>query len=151
MKAKSEIQTNTRCSMGVEGLDDVLGGGLPRNRIYLIQGDPGVGKTTLALQFLLEGVRLGETGLYITLSETKEELEMVAHSHGWDLGKIQLFELSSIEESLKGEMDNTFFHPSEVELNRTTKVLLDEVERVKPMRVVFDSLSEMRMLAETPL
>jgi circadian clock protein KaiC len=137
--------------MGVEGLDDVLGGGLPRNRVYLVQGDPGVGKTTLALQFLMEGVRLGENTLYITLSETKEELAMVAESHGWDLGKIHLFELSSMQESLKGETESTFFHPSEVELNRTTQALLAEVERVKPLRVVFDSLSEMRMLAETPL
>jgi circadian clock protein KaiC len=137
--------------MGIEGLDDVLGGGVPRNRIYLVQGDPGVGKTTLALQFLLEGARLGETSLYITLSETREELEMVAESHAWDLKKIKLFELSSMQESLNGETESTFFHPSEVELNRTTKALLDEVERVKPLRVVFDSLSEMRMLAETPL
>ncbi len=137
--------------MGMKGLDDILGGGLPRNRVYLIKGDPGVGKTTLALQFLLEGARLGEGGLYITLSETKEELAMVADSHGWDLGKIHLFELSAVEEKLKGETESTFFHPSEVELNRTTKALLDEVERVKPARVVFDSLSEMRMLAETPL
>jgi circadian clock protein KaiC len=137
--------------MGPSGLDEILGGGLPRYRIYLIQGDPGVGKTTLALQFLLEGTRLGEIGLYITLSETKEELEIVAESHGWDLDKIRLFELSTIEESLKGETNTTFFHPSEVELNRTTKALLDEVERVRPMRAVFDSLSEMRMLAETPL
>ena len=137
--------------MGVEGLDDVLGGGLPRNRLYLIQGDPGVGKTTLALQFLLEGAKRGETSLYITLSETKEELQVVAASHGWNLGKIHLFELSAVTASLKGEATSTFFHPSEVELNRTTKALLDEVKRVKPVRLVFDSLSEMRMLAETPL
>ena len=137
--------------MGTRGLDEILGGGLPRNRVYLIQGDPGVGKTTLALKFLLEGARLGEVGLYITLSETKEELEMVADSHGWDLTKIKLFELSSVEDRLRRETDSTFFHPSEVELNRTTQALLDEVERIKPTRVVFDSLSEMRMLAETPL
>jgi circadian clock protein KaiC len=151
MSTKSTARPNSKCTIGIEGLDDVLCGGLPRNRIYLIQGDPGVGKTTLALQFLLEGARLGETSLYITLSETKEELEMVAESHGWDLNKIHLFELSSVQKKLKGETESTFFHPSEVELNRTTKALLDEVERVKPVRVVFDSLSEMRMLAETPL
>ncbi len=144
-------KSGARCTMGIEGLDEVLGGGLPHNRMYLLQGDPGVGKTTMALQFLLEGVRLGEKGLYITLSETKEELEVVAESHGWELNKIHLFELSAIEEKLAGETDNTFFHPSEVELNRTTTVLLDEVERIKPVRIVFDSLSEMRMLAETPL
>ena len=144
-------KSNSRCPTGVEGLDDILGGGLPRHRLYLIQGDPGVGKTTLALQFLLEGARLGETGLYITLSETKEELEAVAGSHGWNLSRIKLFELSSITEQLQGEIESTFFHPSEVELNRTTQALLAEVERVNPVRVVFDSLSEMRMLAETPL
>jgi circadian clock protein KaiC len=137
--------------MGVEGLDDLLKGGLPANRLYLIQGSPGVGKTTLALQFLLQGADRGETGLYITLSETKEELELVAQSHGWDLSKIHLFELAAVEQKLRGESESTFFHPSEVELNRTTQTLVDEVERVKPARVIFDSLSEMRMLAETPL
>jgi circadian clock protein KaiC len=147
----TEAKLNGRCATGIEGLDGILGGGLPRNRLYLIQGDPGVGKTTLALQFLLQGERLGETGLYITLSETKEELEGVAESHGWNLDTIHLFELSAMEEQLQGETESTFFHPSEVELNRTTKALLDEVTRVKPARVVFDSLSEMRMLAETPL
>ncbi|HEY1172205.1 MAG TPA: ATPase domain-containing protein [Verrucomicrobiae bacterium] len=148
VKLMSDIM---RCQTGTEGLDNILGGGLPRNRVYLVQGDPGVGKTTLAMQFLIAGAEMGETGLYITLSETKEELELVASSHGWKLTKIRLFELSAIEEKLKGETETTFFHPSEVELNRTTKILLDEVERVKPARVVFDSLSELRMLAETPL
>lgn len=137
--------------MGIEGLDAILGGGLPRNRLHLVQGETGVGKTTMALQFLLEGARLGETGLYITLSESKEELEEVAESHGWSLDPIHLFELSALAEQLRGETDNTFFHPSEVELTRTTQALLDEVKRVKPARVVFDSLSEMRLLAETPL
>jgi len=151
LKKNSAHELYPRCLTGIEGLDNILSGGLPPNRIYLVQGDPGVGKTTLALQFLLEGARQGETGLYITLSETKEELEMVADSHGWNLDKIRLFELSSIEASLKGETENTFFHPSEVELNRTTKALLDEIARVNPTRIVFDSLSEMRMLAETPL
>jgi circadian clock protein KaiC len=149
-KANTEKRTDI-CATGIAGLDDVLVGGLPRNRIYLLQGDPGVGKTTVALQFLLEGARQGESGLYITLSETRQELEGVAISHGWDLKPIHLFELSTLDEKLQGETDSTFFHPSEIELNRTTRALLDEVERVKPSRIVFDSLSEMRMLAETPL
>jgi circadian clock protein KaiC len=141
----------TRCLTGIAGLDDVLGGGLPSNRLYLVQGHPGVGKSTLALQFLLEGVRRGEKVLYITLSETREELESVAHSHGWDLSSLDLFEMTAREAQLKTEADTTFFHPSEVELNRTTKTILDEIDRRNPARVVFDSLSEMRMLADTPL
>lgn len=150
-KTSSPPEHSPRCPTGVAGLDDILGGGFPRNRIYLIQGDPGVGKTTLALQFLLEGAKTGETGLYITLSETREELEAVAESHGWDLDPIELFELSSMQAALAGETDNTFFHPSEVELNRTTEALLTQIARTRPQRVVFDSLSEMRMLAESPL
>lgn len=146
-----EGRRNIRCATGVEGLDTILSGGLPKDRLYLIRGDPGVGKTTLALQFLMEGARQGESGLYITLSETKGELEGVAESHGWDLSKINLYELSSIEEQNKEEAGNTFFHPAELELSRTTQSLLAEVERTKPVRVVFDSLSEMRMLADTPL
>lgn len=136
---------------GVEGLDDVLGGGLPVNRLYLVQGEPGVGKTTLALQFLLEGVRAGEPVVYITLSETREELEQVAASHGWSLDGISLFELSSIEEFLTLDSDNSVFHPSEVELGETTRSLLSLVEQVQPKRAVFDSLSEMRLLAREPL
>ena len=140
-----------RCQTGLEGLDDITGGGLPENRLYLIQGPPGVGKTTLALQFLQEGARKGEKGLYITLSETKEELEGIALSHDWNLDNISFFELSAVEERLKDSTSNTFFHPSEIELDLTTKALMDEVEKIGPTRLVFDSLSEMRMLAETPL
>lgn len=132
-------------------MDKILRGGLPRNHMYLVEGDPGVGKTTLALQFLLEGARHGEIGLYVTLSETKEELAGVADSHGWSLDAFHVFELSAIEQQLKDVSDTTFYQPSELELNRTTKILTDEVERVKPGRVVFDSLSELRLLAETPL
>src|SRR4030095_13912957 len=151
MPTSTDSPTVDRCSMGVPGLDAVLAGGLPARRLYLIQGDPGVGKTTLAMQFLLEGARLGEQGLYISLSETKEEIEVVARSHGWALDHIQLYELSTIQEQIRGESESTFFRPSEVELSRTTEALIAEVERVNPHRVVFDSLSEMRMLAETPL
>ena len=138
-------------STGVEGLNDILGGGLPRNRIHLVEGDPGTGKTTLALQFLLEGVKLGEAGLYVTLSETKEELIAVACSHGWSLDALTICELTVPEETLKPESQYTLFHPSEVELGETTKSVLDEVERVQPARLVFDSLSEMRLLARDPL
>lgn len=140
-----------RCATGVEGLDAILNGGLPKNRLYLVKGDPGVGKTTLAMQFLMKGVRNGETGLYITLSETKDEIMVVAQSHGWDLSGIDLYELSTIEEKIRHDTESTFFHPSEIELNRTIAALIDEVKRVNPARVVFDSLSEMRMLADTPL
>ena len=151
MSEPISLTNPVRCPMGVEGLDQVLDGGLPANRLYLIQGGPGVGKTTMAMQFLLEGVRAGESSLYITLSETKDEIENVARSHDWDLSGIHLYELSTIEEKIRGDSESTFFHPSEVELNRTTQALIDEVERVRPRRVVFDSLSEMRMLADTPL
>ncbi|HEX4139970.1 MAG TPA: ATPase domain-containing protein [Candidatus Methylacidiphilales bacterium] len=140
-----------RCSTGLPGLDAITGGGLPMNRLYLVQGPPGVGKTTLALQFLQEGAARGEKGLYITLSETKEELESIAISHDWRLDNIAFFELSAVEERLKDSTSSTFFHPSEIELDLTTKALLEEVEKIQPARVVFDSLSEMRMLAETPL
>lgn len=143
--------TGDLCTTGVTGLDNVLCGGLPRNRLYLVEGDPGVGKTTLALQFLLQGARLGESGLYITLSETRDELTAVGRSHGWSFDDFCIFELSSIEQQLKGETEHTFFHPAEIELNRTTEILMAQVEESKPLRVVFDSLSEMRLMAETPL
>ena len=143
-------QALPRVSTGVPGLDNILGGGFPSDRLYLIQGDPGTGKTTLALQFLLEGRRAGERGLFITLSETADELRSVANSHGWDLDGINVFELSAAQQNRPGEQ-NTLFHPSEVELNEVTQVLLDEIERVQPKRVVLDSLSEMRLLAQSPL
>jgi circadian clock protein KaiC len=132
-------------------MDAILFGGLPKDRLYLVQGDPGVGKTTLAMQFLLEGAQAGQTGLYITLSETKEEIALVARSHGWDLSRIHLYDLSTIEDTIRGDTESTFFHPSEVELHRFIQALIAEVERIAPARVVFDSLSEMRMLADTAL
>jgi len=147
----SSKATHGRISLGVDGLDEVLHGGLPINRLYLVQGDPGVGKTTLAMQFLLDGVRRSETVLYITLSETKEELTMVAHSHDWDISKIHLVEMASLDGDVRNETENTFFHPSEVELNKTIEILLNEVKRIRPTRIVFDSLSELRLLAETAL
>ncbi|HET9961283.1 MAG TPA: ATPase domain-containing protein [Nitrospiraceae bacterium] len=140
-----------RCPSGIEGLDSILGGGLPSNCFYLVQGDPGSGKTTLALQFLLEGLRHGEKTLYITLSETKEELLKVARSHGWSLDGISLLELSAIEPFLRPEAQTTVFHPSEAELTKITTLLLDNIRHAQPDRVVFDSLSEFRLMAETPL
>ena len=140
-----------RCSSGIEGLDEILCGGLPRNCFYLVQGDPGSGKTTLALRFLLEGLRCGEKVLYITLSETKEELLKVAHSHGWSLESIPLLELSAIESLLRPESRTTVFHPSEMELSKVSQVILDQAQKTTPTRVVFDSLSEFRLIAETPL
>jgi circadian clock protein KaiC len=131
-------------------LDDVLGGGLPPNRVYLVEGDPGVGKTTLALQYLIEGVKQGERCLYVTLSETTEELRAVAFSHGWDLEGIDIHELSTADQ-LGEDSDNTLFHPSEIELAETTRAILSRVIEIKPHRVVFDSLSELRLLAQQPL
>ena len=136
---------------GVQGLDSVMGGGYPTNHMFLVEGDPGTGKTTLALQFLLEGVRGGEKGLYVTLSESAEELRMVAASHGWSLDGIEIFELMPDEEALRPDSQYTVFHPSEVELTGTTQAIFETVERVKPLRVVFDSLSELRLLARDSL
>jgi circadian clock protein KaiC len=135
----------------VAGLDEIIGGGLPRNRLYLVHGEPGAGKTTLAMQFLMAGVRAGESVLYVTLSETKEELEAVARSHGWSLDGVHVFEVRASEEHLRAEEQYTAFHPSEIELGETVQTLLDEVERVRPDRLVIDSLSEMRLLARDPL
>ncbi len=135
---------------GIHGLDYILLGGFPRNRVYLIQGDPGVGKTTMGLQFLLEGMRAGETGLYITLSETAEELRAVANSHGWSLDGLAIYEQMIGEEAL-AEEETTVFYPAEVELGETIKGMLKEVDRVKPRRIVLDSLSEIRLLAQSGL
>ena len=137
-------------STGIEGLDHIMLGGFPRNHVYLLQGDPGVGKTTLGLQFLLEGVRNGESSLYITLSETKSELEAVAESHNWDISGVHIYEELVGEESLADD-ETTVFYPAEVELGKTIKALLTEVDRIKPERVVLDSLSEIRLLAQSTL
>ncbi|MFO0809324.1 MAG: ATPase domain-containing protein [Gemmataceae bacterium] len=146
-----EIIPAPLATTGIEGLDDVLGGGFTPHRLYLLEGVPGSGKTTLAIQFLLEGVRRGEPVLYVTLSETEEELRSVAASHGWSLDNISVRELVPSEDSLRPDEQYTMFHPSEVELSETTKTILADVERFKPTRAVFDSLSELRLLAGNPL
>jgi circadian clock protein KaiC len=147
----AEILSDERCLSGLEGLDDILCGGLPRGGVYLVQGDPGSGKTTLALEFLLEGLRQGEKVFYITFSETKRELLQVARSHGWSLDKIPLLDLSAVENLVRPEAQTTVFHPSEVELTKLSQLLLDELGKTQPARVAFDSLSEFRLIAETAL
>jgi circadian clock protein KaiC len=133
--------------MGVPGLDDVLGGGLTAHRLYLLEGAPGAGKTTVAIQFLREGVAHGESVLYVTLSETAQELQGVAESHGWDLSGIEVREMLPAQDALEPDDQYTMFHPSEVELGETTMRILADVDKIKPTRVVFDSLSELRLLA----
>lgn len=150
-KPPKTIVSSERCVTGVEGFDEILGGGLARDCFHLIQGDPGSGKTTLALQFLLEGVRRGERVFYVTLSETRSELLKVARSHGWSLEEIPLMELSAIEKLLRPEAQTTVFRSSEMELNQISKLLIGETEKTRPRRVVFDSLSEFRLIAETAL
>ncbi len=147
----TETFISDRVSTGIEGLDFILKGGLPKNRLFLLQGNPGTGKTTMGLQFLRDGEAKGETGLYITLSESRDELIAVGKSHYWNLEDLNLFDLTISGESLRDDYRYTVFHPSEVELDETTKAILNEVERVNPTRIVFDSLSEMRMLESEPL
>jgi circadian clock protein KaiC len=136
---------------GIHGLDVILGGGLPSNHLFLIEGAPGSGKTTMALQFLLEGAARGERTLYVTLAETAAELREVGESHGWDISSIEIMELMPPDEVLKPEVQYTVFHPSDVELGQTMRAIYEAVESVKPHRMVLDSLSEMRLLAEEPL
>jgi circadian clock protein KaiC len=141
---------DARALTGIDGLDFLLDGGLPANRLHLIEGDPGTGKTTLALQFLMEGRKLGETCLYVTLSETATELRGVASSHGWTLEGLETFELARPE--MRGPDEQyTLYHPSEIELADMVKSLVEITERIRPRRVVLDSLSEMRLLARDPL
>jgi circadian clock protein KaiC len=140
-----------RATTGIAGLDDVLSGGFVPHRLYLIEGMPGSGKTTLAFQFLMEGARRGEPVLYVTLSETEEEIRAVADSHGWSLEGIAIRQLIPTEESLGPDEQYTMFHPSEVELGETTKKILIDVAELKPARVVFDSLSELRLLSGNAL
>lgn len=144
-------ESEARLSTGVSGLDDILNGGIPKGHLYLVEGDPGTGKTTLALQYLMEGARIGERGMYVTLSESKLELEQVARSHGWDITPITIYEMIPSDEDLSPEAQYTVFHPSEVELADTITAILKQIELVDPQRVVFDSLSEFRMLARDPL
>ena len=146
------LPIETRASTGITGLDNVLHGGLPGGHLYLFEGEPGTGKTTLGIHFLLAGLEVGETGLYVTLSETGEELKTVAQSHGWDLEQpgLSIFELVSADE-LGPEAEQSIIHPAELELSETVQGVMKQVQATRPKRVVFDSLSEMRLLAQDPL
>ena len=143
---------SSKARLGIVGLDDILLGGLRRNRLFLIEGSPGAGKTTLALQFVLEGARVGEKGLYITLSETEAELREVVVSHGWSLGDgVEIFELVPPENLLDEKQQQSLLYSSDLELGETTQRIFEAMERSKPKRVVIDSLSEIRLLAQNSL
>ncbi|HEY7378750.1 MAG TPA: ATPase domain-containing protein [Steroidobacteraceae bacterium] len=142
---------SARASTGIEGLDDILHSGLIPNRLYLVEGSPGTGKTTLAFQFLLEGIRRGESALHVTLSESSEEIHAMAASHGWSLEGLTIRELMRSDAELAPQEQYTVFHPSEVELSETTRMILEEVKRTRPARIVIDSLSELRLLSGEPL
>jgi circadian clock protein KaiC len=151
-KAKRErTAAPEQVRFGIVGLDEILGGGLAPNHLYLIDGDPGTGKTTVGLQFLIEGRDRGESAMYVTLSETAEELKGTATSHGWSLDGVEIFELAAGQQVGTGNDAYTLFHPSEIELQETMDTVLQTIDRVNPARVVIDSLSEMRLLARDPL
>jgi len=145
-------QFQPTASTGVAGLDDVLGGGVTRNRLHLLEGSPGAGKTTIALQFLLAGARLGEVGIYISLAETEQELRDGIRSHGWTVPpEIEIIELVPPESVLDSDQQQSLLYSSDLELGETTKLIFEAIERLKPKRVVIDSLSEIRLLAQSSL
>lgn len=147
-----DTDQSQKAPLGIDGLDDVLFGGLRRDRLYLFEGSPGAGKTTLALQFLIEGARNGEEGLYITLSESESELREVVTSHGWSLDeKVNIFELVPPESLLDEKQQQSLLYSADLELGETTQRIFEVMERIKPSRLVIDSLSEIRLLAQSSL
>ena len=144
-------ETSRKAELGVKGLDDITAGGLARGRLYLLEGSPGTGKTTIATQFLMAGAAAGESALYITLSETEDELRASAASHGWSLDGIDLFELVPPESLLDEDQQQSLLYSSDLELGETTRRIFESFEKVKPVRVVLDSLSEIRLLAQSSL
>jgi len=149
--ADNNTADNARASSGCEGLDKILDGGFPSGHLYLLEGDSGAGKTTLALQFVAAGIKRSERALYVTLSESRSELEFVARTHHLDIGSVEIVELLPNEDDLRPEQQYTVFHPAEVELNDRMQHIAKEMRRVKPDRLVIDALSELRMLAKDPL
>ena len=148
--AHPTTESPRRVSTGVEGLDDIIDGGFPQGHLYLLEGETGTGKTTIGLQFLLEGVRHGERGLFITLSSTRQDIEEVAHSHGWSIAPLAVGELLPSLEKLQPAEQDSIFHPAEIELEDQSQAVRDLVVQHQPQRVVIDSLSELRLLAMTP-
>ena len=146
-----DVETAKEAMTGIDGLDGVLCGGLERGRVFLLEGSPGTGKTTIALQFLLAGAKAGERGLYITLSETEDELRTSAGSHGWSLEGLDIYELVPPESLLDSDQQQSLLYSSDLELGETTKRVFEAFERVRPDRVVVDSLSEIRLLAQSSL
>jgi circadian clock protein KaiC len=140
-----------QASTGIAGLDDILGGGLARDRVFLFEGSPGTGKTTTAISFLRAGAAMGERALYITLSETEAELRDSAASHGWTLDGVEVFELVPPESLLDEQQQQSLLYSSDLELGETTRMIFEAVERLRPSRVVIDSLSEIRLLAQSSL
>lgn len=149
--ASHEFEDEAPVPSGIAGLDEILVGGFSRSNVHLVEGAPGTGKTTLGLQFLLDGRERGERGLYVTLSETKRELARSARTHGWSLDGIEIFELVPPELTLDPEQEQTLVYASDLELGETVSMVRKEVERVKPERVVFDSVSEIRLLSQGSL
>ena len=148
----SDITAESKAGLGVPGLDDILVGGFARGHLYLLEGSPGTGKTTIALQFLLEGFKAGERGLYVTLSETEAELRLTAHSHGWEIDdKFDVFELAPPDSLLDSEQQQSLLYSSDLELGEATRSMFEAVERLQPDRIVLDSLSEIRLLAQSSL
>ncbi|WCT72605.1 ATPase domain-containing protein [Sphingomonas naphthae] len=147
---ENDDQAIPPASTGIVGLDDVLIGGLTPERLYLIEGTPGTGKTTLGLGFLLAGASVGEAGLYITLSETEAELHAAARTHGWSLSPLTIFEMVP-EAGFSDDQEQTLLHPSEVELGETVRNIMAKVDELRPRRLVLDSLSELRLLAQSPI
>ena len=150
-RSRRPVAAEPRDSSGVSGLDEILHGGFPRSHLFLIEGEPGTGKTTLGLQFLMEGARQGGRSLYITMSESERELRKIARSHGWSLEGVTLYQYAPQGTNLSPEEQYSVFHPSDVEFQDTTREILTEIKRTNPARVVLDSLSEIRLLARDPL
>lgn len=149
--SQAGLASPAKATTGISGLDTILNGGLPSHWICLVDGAPGTGKTTLGLQFLLEGVRVGERVLYITLSHTKRELEEIAHSHGWSLEQIPIHEFSAGEAVAYLAAEQTVFHTADIELKETTDAILEAINLAKPERLVFDPIDQIRLLTDSPL